>query len=253
MKFPVEIIQAKKGFVEIEAETMQEALMKVNELFNEKGEELPDMEDFQPLSFECNLLNKEQLDYVVNQIVDRIVDVGMNDAYANDLTLVYDNFKDLISEDDYYKYFDYIVEQIDARDEVVSIEDVPYYEDFPYEEIMESAIELSDGNYFYIQFCDDGWDYTLYDSNLKDIDGGQLDEPEMNIDQATLEILEDFGYIPGEYSSEPVPLEVFEEMLDASEGSKIMDLDRLIINAENKLEANKISDLDKRENQRHSR
>ena len=58
----------------------------------------------------------------------------------------------------------------------------------------QKAFSLDNGKYYFaIQTCDDGYDYTIYHSDFSDYDGGQLDEPDMSIDEATESILEDFG------------------------------------------------------------
>ena len=41
-----------------------------------------------------------------------------------------------------------------------------------------------------IQSCEDGWDYTLYHSDFSVMAGGQLDEPELTIQEVREEILE---------------------------------------------------------------
>ena len=54
----------------------------------------------------------------------------------------------------------------------------------------EGAWELGGKGYIAIQRCDDGWDYTLYHSDFSVMDGGQLDEPELTIQEVREEILE---------------------------------------------------------------
>lgn len=44
--------------------------------------------------------------------------------------------------------------------------------------------------YLAIQSCEDGWDYTIYHSDFSVMDGGQLDEPELTIQEVREEILE---------------------------------------------------------------
>jgi len=57
----------------------------------------------------------------------------------------------------------------------------------------EKAFSLNNGSLFlYIQTCDDGYDYTIYEKDYSEWDGGQLDEPEMSIDEAAAAILESF-------------------------------------------------------------
>ena len=41
-----------------------------------------------------------------------------------------------------------------------------------------------DNYYLAIQAVDDGYDYTLFTENYMEIDGGQLDEPDMEMEQA---------------------------------------------------------------------
>ena len=56
----------------------------------------------------------------------------------------------------------------------------------------ELCVKLENGNFFHIQTCEDGWDYTLYDAEYKEIDGGQLDEPGYTMADASKEILNEF-------------------------------------------------------------
>ena len=57
------------------------------------------------------------------------------------------------------------------------------------EEKQETAYLLENGNYLYIQTCETGYDYTLYQPDFTDLDGGQLDNPEISIENARDEIL----------------------------------------------------------------
>ena len=57
------------------------------------------------------------------------------------------------------------------------------------EEKQEAAYLLESGNYLYIQICETGYDYTLYQPDFADLDGGQLDNPEISIEKARDEIL----------------------------------------------------------------
>ena len=56
----------------------------------------------------------------------------------------------------------------------------------------QMAWKVGKDHYLILQTCDDGWDYTLYDKNFKEIDGGQLDMPELSMQEARSEILNDF-------------------------------------------------------------
>ena len=56
----------------------------------------------------------------------------------------------------------------------------------------EALLVLDDAVYLHIQSCDSGWDYTLYDvKSMRELDGGQLDEPELSRFRAALQICED--------------------------------------------------------------
>ena len=57
------------------------------------------------------------------------------------------------------------------------------------EEKQEAAYLLESGSYLYIQTCETGYDYTLYQPDFTDLDGGQLDNPEISIEKARDEIL----------------------------------------------------------------
>lgn len=57
----------------------------------------------------------------------------------------------------------------------------------------QMAWKVGPEHYLVLQTCEDGWDYTLYDKELKEIDGGQLDMPELSMEEARKEILMDFA------------------------------------------------------------
>lgn len=52
---------------------------------------------------------------------------------------------------------------------------------------------LGRDQYLAIQTCEDGYDYTLFDKEFHEIDGGQLDNPELSMLEARAEILAGFG------------------------------------------------------------
>ena len=54
----------------------------------------------------------------------------------------------------------------------------------------QAAWELGGKGYLAIQSCEDGWDYTIYHSDYSMMDGGQLDAPELTIQEAREQILE---------------------------------------------------------------
>ena len=54
---------------------------------------------------------------------------------------------------------------------------------------QEALFLINDTTYLHIQPCDSGWDYTLYDAaSMKELDGGQLDMPELSCMKAVLQI-----------------------------------------------------------------
>ena len=57
---------------------------------------------------------------------------------------------------------------------------------------QEALFLINDATYLHIQPCDSGWDYTLYDAaSMKELDGGQLDMPELSRMKAVLQICDD--------------------------------------------------------------
>ena len=62
-------------------------------------------------------------------------------------------------------------------------------------EIMgdEAAWKVGKDKILAIQTCDDGYDYTLFDENYNEIDGGQVDNPDMSMIEVRTDILESFN------------------------------------------------------------
>lgn len=57
---------------------------------------------------------------------------------------------------------------------------------------QEALFLIDDTTYLHIQPCDSGWDYTLYDAaSMKELDGGQLDMPELSCKNAVIQICDD--------------------------------------------------------------
>ena len=54
---------------------------------------------------------------------------------------------------------------------------------------QEAVYRLESGEYLYIQTSETGYDYTLYGPDYKELDGGQLDNPDLSIAEAGKEIL----------------------------------------------------------------
>ena len=62
------------------------------------------------------------------------------------------------------------------------------YEPYTAQE-QEAAYRLDNGDYLYIQTCESGYDYTFYREDFSEIDGGQLDNPDLSMLSARDEIL----------------------------------------------------------------
>lgn len=80
---------------------------------------------------------------------------------------------------------------------------------------QEAAYRLDDGTYLYVQTSDNGYDYTLYDSNMKDLDGGQLDNPDLSMTAARDEILALHELHPS--AIESISIDDFEQLQEAAE------------------------------------
>ena len=82
-------------------------------------------------------------------------------------------------------------------------------------EPAEALFLLDDATYLHIQPCDTGWDYTLYDKEtMKELDGGQLDTPELSRSAAVRQICE--GLELENPSVQDAPLSMIETLQDAA-------------------------------------
>ena len=86
------------------------------------------------------------------------------------------------------------------------------------EEKQETAYLLENGNYLYIQTCETSYDYTLYQPDFTDLDGGQLDNPEISIEKARDEILK-MHELSGQELKE-IPIDDFEKMQEEASQEK---------------------------------
>ena len=57
----------------------------------------------------------------------------------------------------------------------------------------EAAWKVGKDRILAIQTCDDGYDYTLFDENYNEIDGGQVDNPDISMIEVRTDILELFN------------------------------------------------------------
>ena len=85
----------------------------------------------------------------------------------------------------------------------------------PSAEYREALLVLDDTTYLHVQPCDTGWDYTFYDAaTRKQLDGGQLDAPELPLSTAALKICE--MYDLGGQNIQYAPLNMIETLQEAA-------------------------------------
>ena len=80
---------------------------------------------------------------------------------------------------------------------------------------QEAAYRLESGDYLYIQTSETGYDYTLYDPDYKELDGGQLDNPDLSLAEAGKEILAIHERPAG--TMEPLTGDRLDDFLEATE------------------------------------
>ena len=80
---------------------------------------------------------------------------------------------------------------------------------------QEAAYRLESGDYLYIQTSETGYDYTLYDPDYKELDGGQLDNPDLSLAEAGKEILAIHELPAG--TMEPLTGDRLDDFLEATE------------------------------------
>ena len=80
---------------------------------------------------------------------------------------------------------------------------------------QEAAYRLESGDYLYIQTSETGYDYTLYGPDYKELDGGQLDNPDLSLAEAGKEILAIHELPAG--TMEPLTSDRLDDFLEATE------------------------------------
>lgn len=85
---------------------------------------------------------------------------------------------------------------------------------------QEAAYRLESGEYLYIQTSETGYDYTLYGPDYKEMDGGQLDNPDLSLVEAGKEILA-IHEIPGG-TMEPLTGERLDGFWEATEQANVI-------------------------------
>ena len=80
---------------------------------------------------------------------------------------------------------------------------------------QEAAYRLESSDYLYIQTSETGYDYTLYGPDYKELDGGQLDNPDLSLAEAGKEILAIHERPAG--TMEPLTGDRLDDFLEATE------------------------------------
>ena len=102
-------------------------------------------------------------------------------------------------------------EQAEPRQPAEETPDAPT----PSAEAQEALLLVDDATYLHVQSCNTGWDYTLYDAaTRKQLDGGQLDAPELPLSTAALKICE--MYDLGGQNIRYAPLNMIETLQEAA-------------------------------------
>lgn len=105
-----------------------------------------------------------------------------------------------------------ITQEATGKEMVAGQYDASEYEPYTAPE-TEAAYRLGNGDYLYIQACDGGYDYTFYRGDFSEIDGGQLDNPDLSILSARDEILAMHELIGT--AAEALDMEAFEQAQEA--------------------------------------
>jgi len=91
-------------------------------------------------------------------------------------------------------------------------------------EIMgdEAAWKVGDDLILALQTCDDGYDYTLLNKNCVEIDGGQLDNPDLTMLQARTQILDSFNLGKCDLTA-MIYEDVMEQMFEVARQAVVVD------------------------------
>lgn len=83
----------------------------------------------------------------------------------------------------------------------------------------EAAFSIDGGSrYLAIQTCESGYDYTFFNQDFEELDGGQLDNPEFSMSRAIAELLSDEGLLSAKL--EAFDYELLMERSEAAEKEK---------------------------------
>lgn len=156
------------------------------------------------------LKHDEALHYHRFEPLDRLHQFGLEVSKDNyDLVYTADNKENLSLEDIFQKYnmdrpedfkghslsvSDIVVMKSEGEDKAFYCDSFGFTEipDFLQEHTLETevAVEIAD-RMISIQECEDGYDYTIYGTDYKEIDGGVYDNPDITIREALKDIIDD--------------------------------------------------------------
>lgn len=132
--------------------------------------------------------------------------------------------EELVRTDNLNGIKDYLHEMIEEnnfpeilQDAEKVLDQIKDYESYLKEkEACEVTVEYADGRVLYVQESDDGYDYTMYANTGLELDGGQLDAPELRLTQAAKEIkkIQEINSKVSEVRFEDVREELFGEGYD---------------------------------------
>ena len=91
----------------------------------------------------------------------------------------------------------------------------------PYMKLEEAAWDMGHCGFLAVQRCEIGWDYSFYNKKLHLLDGGQLDAPELSLQEARNEIAADFGW--GNRSMTMLEYSALIEQVEAREAAEMQE------------------------------
>lgn len=93
------------------------------------------------------------------------------------------------------------------------------HSDQPTSEPSEALFRIGRSVYLHIQAADDGWDYTFYaEADYHLIDGGQLDDPELPMEDAARQIVAEKGL--GRKVVRRMPIALLDKILEANKNEE---------------------------------
>ena len=140
------------------------------------------------------------LDFIKEEVI-KLKTIDFKNKKSNYDFITFDNYKiqgmdlNILVSENYDMYIvctnelnNWFVKNIEGQNE----QDVIDYLNKELDDKEEMCFEVSGDRYLEIHRCDDGWDYTIYNKDFEDIDGGVLCNTEYNLLKALKVISEDF-------------------------------------------------------------